>query len=175
MVLNPRKIVDRKIISPVTEEQIQPNGIDLELDKIFSLITLSKALRPGERDVEEKQLGLFLSKDDVEGSFSNPVQPYDDKHFLLHKFIPYRVETKQYVELPEGVCAKIIGRSTLNRNGVIVLSSLYDSGYKNYAGFTIYPFLNVVLEVGVRVAQMIFFESETAHLYDGQYQDKKSS
>lgn len=161
------------IIYPVKEKQIQPNGIDLELNKVFSLVTfpyISDFL-----NLRNENLGLFLSNDHKETCNAVEMRPFGDGHFLLRKLVPYQIETSQHVELPEGVCGKIIGRSTLNRNGVIVLSSWYDSGFNNYVGFTIYPFFDIVLEKEVRVAQMIFFESEKGHLYNGQYNESKLS
>lgn len=75
--------------------------------------------------------------------------------------------------LPEGVCAMIIGRSSFNRNGILIRSSLYDSGYIGELGATLYSFRRIEVERYFRMAQVVFISADTAKMYDGQYGEKE--
>jgi deoxycytidine triphosphate deaminase len=81
----------------------------------------------------------------------------------------YSVETLEYAKIPENSVAMVYGRSTLNRNGILIRSSLYDSGFENYIGFTMYAFSGLRTQVGVRLAQIVFYPAEYSRLYNGQY------
>jgi deoxycytidine triphosphate deaminase len=67
----------------------------------------------------------------------------------------------------------VYGRSTLNRAGILLRSSIYDSGFVcNKIGFTMYPFNDCVIERESRIAQIIFYESHSNTMYNGQYQEQ---
>ena len=74
-----------------------------------------------------------------------------------------------YVELPEGVAAMLIIRSTFNRNGLFLTSGLYDSGYKGHLGFALHNRADAQARVapGTRVGQVIFVSSDSAGMYAG--------
>lgn len=65
----------------------------------------------------------------------------------------------------------IIIRSSLSRKGVFCSSGLYDTGYKNIGGLSLYNLGEevITLQKGTRVAQMVFFKAEPAELYKGHY------
>jgi deoxycytidine triphosphate deaminase len=75
-----------------------------------------------------------------------------------------------YVEMPEGTVGWLVTRSTLNRNGVFVLSGLYDSGYKGHINGMLYnrggP---MVMEKMSRVSQFIVGSSDSFGTYSGGY------
>lgn len=88
------------------------------------------------------------------------------------------------VELNEGVhfgskdTGIFIQRSSLNRCGCSVVSSVWDPGFTTQSGDVINaPTLrlvvnnkNIFIEKNARVAQLIIFENESTDLYDGQFQ-----
>ena len=57
--------------------------------------------------------------------------------------------------------------------GAFIIAGVYDSGFNNTIGAVLRVDTTIVLEKGVRVAQIMFFEAESASLYDGVYQEGK--
>ncbi|MHA2402138.1 MAG: dCTP deaminase domain-containing protein, partial [Candidatus Kariarchaeaceae archaeon] len=76
-----------------------------------------------------------------------------------------------YVDLPEGVAAQLVIRSTLSRNGLLLTSGLYDSGFKGHIGFLLHNLHehDAVVAHGTRVGQIIFVSSDSAGTYAGGY------
>ena len=75
-----------------------------------------------------------------------------------------------YVDIPEGYVGWLHTRSTLNRNGLVVHSGIYDSGFRGNLGGMLYNFGGPAsLEPGVCIAQFILAQSDSAGLYQGSY------
>ena len=66
----------------------------------------------------------------------------------------------------------IFSRSSFNRNGIQILSTLFDSEFYGTPSLTIYPFFELDIERGTRIAQIIFVEAEAYQQYNGKYQEK---
>lgn len=91
----------------------------------------------------------------------------------------YLVELNEGVSIPEDVACYIIQRSSLNRSGCTIVSSLWDNGYTSQYKErinTITIRLNVDTEEGIyieknaRIAQLIAYSTEDTTLYNGQFQ-----
>lgn len=78
------------------------------------------------------------------------------------------------IEVPNGMCAQILTRSTVNRGGNFITSGLYDAGYKGVLGCILHINVPLTIEIGVRLAQIIFSEAEEGDLYSGIYNEKKT-
>lgn len=141
-------------------DQIQPNGIDLTVDKIFIVINegiLSSHSRPYDQvELEEyKPTGFHGIRE--RGWFLRPGY--------------YLVEWTEKVRIPDNAIGLISPRSTLIRFGGTIHGALWDRGYfgKGRSGLILYH--NLLLEQGIRLAQMIFINATTGDkTYDGQYQ-----
>jgi deoxycytidine triphosphate deaminase len=85
----------------------------------------------------------------------------------------YRTESKLWVRIPENTVGWVVQRSSLNRNGVVVMGSLYDSGYYGPIASTIYVFnpYGIFIEQGARIGQFVLAQAEMLSLYNGQYQN----
>jgi deoxycytidine triphosphate deaminase len=165
MIINPKEILQKKIITYPSniniEEHIQQNGIDIDCIKVFTTGSASNV--------------LFIRKDKT-------IKPtvYEKVSSMLNGIEVFKLETgKAYtfessfeINIPEGMCAEIVGRSSLNRFGVFVRSSWYDTGFKGTIGATFYCFNDVIIEKGARVAQIVFRTAEAASMYKGQWQAK---
>lgn len=165
MFLNPQSLVDKKIITFPTNiditKHLQQNGIDVDCDKVSYL--------PNEIPIVGKSLQVKpklvdLKKEDI---YKGEIGWY------LKTGRAYSFDSTFYVEIPEGMCGWLIGRSSFNRSGVLIRSGLFDSGFKGYLGATIYCFSDIKIEQGARIAQFVMAKAENASLYNGQYQDKK--
>lgn len=102
------------------------------------------------------------------------VERHGRLYFELQPHTLYQFDAAHKVEMAEGEAGWIIGRSTLQRNGVIVQSALYDSGYKGGINGTIFNTTNEVarIEVMSRVGQFVVTKAETIKLYEGDYNEK---
>jgi len=80
------------------------------------------------------------------------------------------VVLNEILQLPSDAFALLISRSTLFRNGIIVMSGVVDPGYIGRPVVTIFSFRDeAVIRKNTRVVQAIFFKCDAASLYSGQY------
>ena len=164
MILSPETVLSKEYLSskevPINKEtQLQPNGIDVRVKNIELIGNTS--------------FKLFIS--DTTHSTRTQVKRsvVDGKEtFRVFPGRAFSVECYEWVTIPVGVAARVHTRSRLNRNGIFVGSGLYDSGFSGPVGFTFYPFSNGIIQVGVRVAQIVFYRSEEGSLYNGSYGEK---
>lgn len=163
MLINPYHAINEGWISGIRdlEKQVQPNAIDFTLDKVHQISSTVFRLHTDENGKEQK-----IMRDMA------PVEPEvldNVSYFVLEPTSCFDGMSDVYVNIPEGVAAMMVIRSTLNRNGVYLVSGLYDSGYNGHIGFVLYNLSkgSAFLEVGSRVGQIMFFPSENAKLYAG--------
>lgn len=153
MLLNDDEI-ERKIdsgelgVSPaITEEQIQPASLDVRLGE--------EAYSP--------ELGVYRDGDTL------LIEPGE---FVLGT-------TLEHIELPDNLAAQLTGRSSVGRQGIVVHATAgwIDPGFRGQITLEIFNMSHetVALEVGGRVAQLVFFPliSPASNPYDGQYQDQR--
>src|SRR4051812_43902232 len=99
-------------LSNVQDGDVQPNAIDLRVDKVF-------LVRPKT---------FILSEDEKVHRGSVELQP-DRNGFWVLKEGNYEVIMENIINVGRGEAGWVITRSTLNRNGVFLTSGLYDTGY----------------------------------------------
>lgn len=160
--------IELDILTPKPSgKAIQPNAVDITCDHV---------------ECQDSYEGAFLALDKFHAYTKfRPLEPIDldadASYFQLSNVgcNHYRFESNTSVYIPEGYCGWLIGRSSLNRNGILIASGLYDSGYNGTVGGAIYMFNQGGLKIqkGARIAQLVIAEAETLHLYDGQYNTKK--
>lgn len=144
------------------EKCIQPNAIDFTLDDIFEMNPLipseSRYFRLSETT---KRMRTFNRVNVEDGFFGFDIGCYD----AISDF---------YVDIPEGVAAELIIRSTLNRNGLFITSGLYDSGFKGHIGFMLHNRGGYAeIAYHTRIAQIKFVKSDSAGMYAGGYNHKQ--
>lgn len=140
------------------DEQIQPNGIDLTLEKI------ERFCGPGEIYIHGKfppQMQEILP--DIDG---------ETYHLSKGSYLIYFNET---IKLPKGIAAIHIQRSTLMRYGTFTIVGSWDSGYHG-KGCSLLLVSNedgLTLERNARVVQMHFIPvSGELFAYNGNYQNE---
>ena len=70
------------------------------------------------------------------------------------------------------MCANIYTRSTLNRGWNFITAGLYDAWYKWPLGAMLHVNIPIVLEKGVRLAQIVFSKAKKWEMYDWIYNKK---
>jgi len=155
VILNPRELIAQGFVTGVANEavQIQPNGIDFTLDVVHAINTASPAT------ISER------------GKTMRPIWPLDTNvggFWQLCGSSVYDGASSVYVKVPPNCAAVLFTRSTLTRNGVFLVSGLYDDSFEGHVGFTIYtPGGSINIERGTRVGQIVFMPAESAKQYAG--------
>ena len=149
-------------LSEFKPNQVQPNAIDLKIDKIYEIHS-----NVFEIDEETK-----THRGSVE------LFPDKDGYWNLRQG-SYEVIFEGVVDIGPDEAGWVITRSTFNRNGVFFTSGLYDSGYKGVMAGCMHIMIGVpagVSEVrrtrikkGTRAGQFLLFKAESLNLYDGDY------
>ena len=148
-------------IYPISPKQVQPNAVDLTIDKVWSL-----------------ENGVFMLDGDSKHSLQRRevhpiVRQTDGIEVFRLKEGTYVVEFDQKVEIGASEAGIVVSRSTLMRNGVWLESALYDSGYRGHmhAGLTVAKGIEFIFPRHERLAQFLCFEAEALRQYDGIYQE----
>lgn len=142
------------VTEPSMEEKyIQPNALDITIDKMYEVSNYEN-IQPSITEDSK----LMLKWQEVLG-------PY----FFLRPSVMYDVLSDFYVEIPQGVAAMLIIRSSFSRNCVRLSSGLYDSGFKGNIGFSLINHGSSPLQTitGTRVAQIAFVASDSVKEYAG--------
>ena len=164
MFINPRIAIQKGWITGLTDpnSQVQPNAIDFTADKAFDIADKEfyvsetyKQMRGGE---QVASIPSYFESTNRNVWYIAGGQMLD---FL----------SDVYVDLPEGVAAQLVIRSTLARNGLQLVSGLYDSGFKGHIGFLLHNRhkYEALIAEGTRVGQIIFVAASSAGLYSGGY------
>lgn len=146
-------------LTEVQEMDIQPNAIDLRLDKLF------KFTSPGP---------FTLSADDAKHHRAiEEVEPQSGGWFSLPAGT-YQIVMQNTVSIGPDEAGWVITRSSLNRNGIFITSGLYDSGYNGVMAGALHATCPFVIQRGARVGQFLLFKAESLKQYDGSYGFGKS-
>ncbi|EMA41461.1 deoxyuridine 5'-triphosphate nucleotidohydrolase [Halococcus hamelinensis] len=148
-------------VTPVTDEQVQPNGVDLTLEAVF------EQREPGRIGIEGKEVGVRHRRREhvVEGFGENDAtDPY---------YLPpggYVARYTEIVRIPEGHVGFIYPRSSLLRNSCMLNTAVWDAGYEGRGEGLLQVHHDIEIERGARVAQLVLCEADHDDVYDGSYQ-----
>lgn len=160
MFIDPRVAIEKGWVKGIVDQdkQVQPNAIDFTLDEVWS-INLGNTFVVSEKGKQMRG-----------GTKIEPIAQRDGTgDFWNLDSIVYDCLSNMYVELPDGVSAMLVTRSTFVRNGLFIVSGLYDSGFKGHIGFVLHSPSLVKIGVGTRIGQIIFVEASSSGLYAGGY------
>ena len=145
----------RSALSHVEGVQVQPNAVDVRIDKLFAI---------------NHDSVFHINEDMKQHRGSVEVEPDEFGNFNLQPGTSYEFLAEGTVTIGEGEAGFIITRSTLNRNGLFLTSGLYDTGYSGVMAGVIHNNSGkAVIQKGTRVGQMLIWEAEALHAYDGDY------
>lgn len=161
MFINPKIAIEKGWITGVKDpkRQVQPNAIDFTVDIVQAL-----SVMPARVTESDKKMRSLMAFEPIDGMWT------------LNGNAVYDGTSDVYVNIPEGVAAVLWTRSSFARNGVFILSGLYDSGYIGHVGFTIYtPGGPIDIAPGTRIGQIAFMHSESAELYKGGWNHQQGT
>ncbi|WEU40545.1 MAG: deoxyuridine 5'-triphosphate nucleotidohydrolase [Candidatus Odinarchaeum yellowstonii] len=152
------------LIKPEPEEaQIQPNGVDLRISKVYEMVDSTG----GE---------LFFSKNNRKGcDLREYPSVYDEnlKGFFwrLKANSTYIIEYMEKVVIPADAMGLFFQRSSLWRlYGAVITTSVWDSGYEGYGKGLLKTTFPFSLERGTPIGQLVLFKAKAAKQYHGAYQ-----
>ncbi|WP_248517050.1 deoxyuridine 5'-triphosphate nucleotidohydrolase [Salinarchaeum laminariae] len=143
-------------ISPIEEEQVQPNGVDLTLEAVLEPDEVGRIGRDGKTVADRTEI-------EPEG---------DDRVFHLEPG-GYVVRYTETVAIPEEHVGFILPRSSLMRNGTTLETAVWDAGYEGKGEGLLQVTHPIEIEQGARFGQIVLADAAHEDLYDGSYQGER--
>jgi deoxycytidine triphosphate deaminase len=144
----------QSLYDSLREEDIQPNAIDLRVDKVFRIIASRE----------------FILEEDSKQHHETIPEPLNRQGYYDLNDGHYEIIMEGKVKIADGEAGFILPRSTLNRNGVFMTTGLYDSGYHGVMASVMHVNCGTFkFKPGTRVGQFLLFKAEALHQYDGDY------
>lgn len=169
MFINPKIAIEKGWVTGIhnPDKQVQPNAIDFTLDRLWVVNEHSQFVI-SEVDKQMRRRTELVSV---------PHRAEHDMYFWsIHPQTILDGLSDVYVDVPDGVAAMLVPRSSFTRNGFLLTSGLYDSGFKGHIGFVLHNRGgDARVFEGTRVGQLIFIESENALMYGGGYSHDKGT
>ncbi len=152
MILSDRDIrdaisSDRIGIEPFDERDVQPSSVDLHVDRFFR--TFHNARHPY-IDVKKPMEDL-----------TELVEVQDSEPFILHPGEFVLGSTAEYVRLPTDLVARLEGKSSLGRLGLLIHSTAgyVDPGFQGHLTLELSNVANLPITIypGMKIGQISFF------------------
>ena len=141
-------------VSPVSEAQVQPNGVDLTLDAV------ERFDEPGYLGRDGKEVGARVAVDLSGGVYS------------LDPGV-YAATYGERIAVPEGHVGFVLPRSSLMRNGAMLNTAVWDAGYEGRGEGLLQVGYPIRIEAGARFAQFVLAEAGHGETYEGTYQGER--
>lgn len=134
-------------VDPTTEEMIQPASIDVRIDRVFRLF-------------DNHRYG-FIDPAQEQPELTRLVTVDSDKPYMLHPGEFVLASTYEHVTLPDDVAARLEGKSSLGRLGLLTHSTagFIDPGFTGHITLELSNMatLPIALWPGMKIGQLCFF------------------
>src|SRR5689334_15492658 len=156
MVLSDRSIREaiadgRIIIDPLGEDCVQPSSVDLHLDNLFRVFL-------------NHTMDVIDVKADQE-DLTELIKVPEDQFFVLHPGEFVLGSTSERVRVPDDLVARIEGKSSLGRLGLLIHSTagFVDAGWDGHLTLELANVANLPIRLypGMKIGQVSFFEMTT--------------
>ena len=162
MLLSDRDIADqvkngRVVIDPFEASMIQPSSIDVRLDKYFRVF--------------ENHRYPHIDPAEDQPDLTRLIEQAPDEAFILHPGEFVLASTYEAVTLPDDVAARLEGKSSLGRLGLLTHSTagFIDPGFTGHVTLELsnVATLPIKLWPGMKIGQLCFFQlsSPAEHPY----------
>jgi dCTP deaminase len=163
-------------IEPYDPTDLQPSSVDLHLDRSFRVFRNNRY--------------AFIDPREAQPDLTELLGVRDDEAFILHPGEFVLGQTIEWVELPTDLVARLEGKSSLGRLGLLIHSTAgyVDPGWKGTLTLELSNVANlpIALYAGMRIGQISFFRmsspverpygtSELGSKYQGQSQPTASA
>jgi dCTP deaminase len=161
---------DRMVLDPYDPSMLQPSSIDVRLDKYFRLFDNHKY--------------PFIDPATDQPELTRLVEADNDEAFVLHPGEFVLGSTYEAVTLPDDVAARLEGKSSLGRLGLLTHSTagFIDPGFSGHVTLELsnVATLPIKLWPGMKIGQLCFFRLSSASehpygsdLYGSRYQGQR--
>jgi len=162
MILADHELLDavksgRLGIDPFDEVLVQPSSIDVRLDRRFRVFN------------NQKYTHIDPSRQQDE--LTSPVEVADDEPFVLHPSEFVLASTLEVISLPDDLAARLEGKSSLGRLGLLTHSTagFIDPGFSGHVTLELSNVANlpITLWPGMKIGQLCLFglSSPAQHPY----------
>jgi dCTP deaminase len=147
----------RLVLDPWDAELVQPSSIDVRLDRYFRVFNNS----------QYTHIDPARQQDDL----TTLVEPKDDEPFVLHPGEFVLGSTLEVVTLPDDLAARVEGKSSLGRLGLLThaTAGFVDPGFSGHVTLELanVATLPIKLYPGMKIGQLCFFRlsSPAEHPY----------
>lgn len=148
-------------IEPVSESQVQPNGVDLTLDAVL------EPRGAGYIGQTDKEVGDRVAREPETPTEEGPATYY----------LPpggYVVQYAETVSVPSGHIGLLFPRSTLLRNSCSLNTAVWDAGYTGKGEGLLQVYGDLEIEEGARIGQFVLATAGAGGTYDGSYQGERA-
>jgi len=152
----------RVVLDPFEPAMVQPSSVDVRLDRFFRVF--------------ENHRYPYIDPAQEQPELTRLVEPDGDESFILHPGEFVLASTYEVVTLPEDLAARLEGKSSLGRLGLLTHSTagFIDPGFSGHVTLELsnVATLPIKLWPGMKIGQLCFIRlsSEAEHPYgSGEY------
>ena len=175
MILSDRSLREalasgRIIIDPLDDGAVQPSSVDMHVDHFFRVF--------------RNDTTPFIDPKEPQEDLTELVEIPDGKSFILHPGEFVLASTLERVQLPDDLAARLDGKSSLGRLGLLThaTAGFVDAGFNGHLTLELsnVATLPIAIYPGMKIGQVSFFQMTTPaeHPYGSgatgsKYQDQR--
>ena len=170
MILSDRSIREalaarRIVVDPLDDRDVQPSSVDLRLDRYFRVF--------------RNDTTPFIDPKEPQEDLTEMVEVGEGNAFILHPGEFVLGSTQERVVLPTDLVARLEGKSSLGRLGLLIHSTagFVDAGWDGHLTLELSNVANlpIALYPGMKIGQISFFQmtTEADHPYGSREKGSK--
>jgi dCTP deaminase len=140
------------VIDPLLEGGVQPSSVDLRIDRYFRVF--------------RNDTTPFIDPKQAQEDLTELVEVGNGKAFILHPGEFVLASTLERVQLPDDVAARLEGKSSLGRLGLLTHSTagFVDAGWDGHLTLELSNVANLPIAIypGMRIGQISFLQMTSA-------------
>jgi len=137
----------RVVLDPFDESMIQPASVDMRLDKYFRVF--------------ENHRYPHIDPAEDQSDLTRAVEPNEDEPFILHPGEFVLGSTYEVITLPDDVAARVEGKSSLGRLGLLThaTAGFIDPGFSGHVTLELSNMATLPIKLwpGMKIGQLCFF------------------
>jgi dCTP deaminase len=142
----------RIVIDPLVDDAIQPSSVDLRIDRFFRVFRNDST--------------PYIDPKQQQEDLTELVEVIDERAFILHPNEFVLASTLERVQLPADIVARLDGKSSLARLGLLthVTAGFVDSGWDGHLTLELsnVATLPIAIYPGMKIGQISFLRMTTA-------------
>ncbi len=140
------------VIDPLGDSAVQPSSVDLRVDRYFRVF--------------RNHTTPYIDPKQPQENLTELVEVDDDNPFILHPGEFVLGSTLERVQLPNDLVARLEGKSSLGRLGLLIHSTagFVDAGWNGYLTLELSNVANLPIAIypGMKIGQISFLQMTTA-------------